>query len=231
MSDFLDLCVDLRRECAVGGTGPTTVVDQTGELERLVKWIRDAYNEIQSEEPNWRWLRSEFTFQTVAGDDSYAYGDMTDSVASATITRFDRFWTEEVQIYLTSAGIGGRHHIPYTRWEDFRRVWLTGNPTNQYPSCFSIDPRDNFRLGGPPGAVYTVTGEYQKSPQVLALDDDTPEMPAKYHPLIVARAMEKYAAYHAAPEVDVAAQRIIDRWMPDLRANQLPESRLAPPLC
>lgn len=227
---YIELCQALRRECGVAGSGPAAVTNQTGELERLVYWIKDGYTELQMEEPNWRWLRSEFTFQTVAGDDSYAYSDMTDSVASATIDRFDRFWTEEVQIYLTSGGMGGRHHIQFSRWETFRRIWLTGSQGNQYPSCFSIDPRNNFRLGGPPAAIYTVTGEYQKSPQVLAASSDTPEMPDKFHALIVARGMEKYAAFHAAPEVDAAAQRIIDRLMPELRANQLPEPRLGPPL-
>lgn len=223
---YLELCQALRRECAVGGSGPAAVTNQTGELERLVNWIKDAYVEIQMEEPNWRWLRSEFTFQTSADDDTYAYGDVNDAFTGSAITRFDRWWTEEVQIYLTSAGMSGRHHIPFSRWENFRRVWLTGDHDSQYPSCFSIDPRDNFRLGGKPNDAYTVTGEYQKSPQELSADDDEPEMPAKFHTLIVARAMEKYAAYHAAPEVDAAAQRIIDRLMPELRANQLPEPRL-----
>lgn len=230
MSTYLELCQDTARECAVAGSGPAAVTNQTGELARIVRWVRDAYKELQASEPNWRWLRSEFTFQTVADDDQYAYADVTDSIASATISRFDRWWTEEVQIYLTSAGIGGRHHIPFMRWERFRRVWLTGNPGSQYPSCFSIDPRDNLRLGGKPAAVYTVTGEYQKSPQILAADDDEPEMPAKYHGIIMARAMQKYAAYHGAPEVDVAAERIIDELTPDLRTNQLPEPRLGPPL-
>ena len=59
MSTYLQLCQKLRQECEVGGTGPSAVTGQTGELARLVTWIADAYTELQ-QEYDWLWLRSEF---------------------------------------------------------------------------------------------------------------------------------------------------------------------------
>lgn len=237
MSTFLQLCSDTRRECKINGSGPTSVLAQTGELERVVAWVKNAYIDLQNEQPNWRWLRSEFTVQTVANDDTYAFGDCTDSIASATISRFARWWDEEFQIFLTSAGIATRHSIPFVRWEDHRRAWHTGSQNATYPSEVSIDPRDNLRLGAKPDAIYTLTGEYQKGPQILAADGDTPEMPSRFHQLIVAMAMRRYAAAYAAPEIDVAADRIENgdgrrvglRLM--LEVDQLPEPRWAEPLC
>ena len=41
--------------------------------------------------------------------------------------------------------------------------------------------------------MYRVTGNYWKSNQILADDDDIPEMPADYHFMIVYRAIVKYA--------------------------------------
>lgn len=227
MSTYLQLCVDVRRECGIAGSGPTAVTNQTGELARIVSWVKNAWIEIQNEQPNWRWMRSNFTVQTVADDDTYAYTDVTDSIASATIDRFARWWTEEFQIYLTSAGIGTRHYIPYQRWEDHRQVWHTGSQNASYPIEVSIDPQNRLRLGPKPDAVYTLTGEYQKSAQVLAADEDEPELPTRYHQIIVAAAMKKYAAFHAAPEVWAEADRIEKLHRSSLEIDQLPPPRFA----
>ena len=69
MSTFLELVNDLRRECSVAGTGLSSVVDQTGESQRLVRWINQAHEEIQGKYFDWRFLRGISTFDTVAGVD------------------------------------------------------------------------------------------------------------------------------------------------------------------
>jgi hypothetical protein len=209
------------------------VLNQTGELERVVAWVKNAYVDLQNQQPNWRWMRSEFSVQTVANVDSYAYdaAGVIDSISAAAIDRFARWWDEEFQIYLTSAGIGGRHYLPYNSWDLHRQVWHTGSPNAGYPSEVSIDPRDKLRLGAKPDAVYTLTGEYQKSPQILAADADVPEMPGRFHQIIVTRAMRRYAAFHAAPEVDVAADRIEGPLVLALEIDQLPQPRYGDALC
>lgn len=237
MSTFLQLAQDTRRECGISGTpgvaSPTSVVGQTGELDRVVNWVKNSYIELQDEEPNWRWLRSEFSIQTTASVDSYAFGasGVTDAITGTAITRFARWWTDEFQLFLTSAGIATRHPIQYLRWDAWRRVWLIGSQNPAYPSMGSIDPRDNLRLGAKPDGIYTFTGEYQKSAQVLALDADVPEMPAQYHQIIVARAMKKYAAFHSASEVYAQANDIENALYPGLRLNQLPPPRYGNPIC
>src|SRR5206468_2200601 len=142
--------------------------------------------------------------------------------SSAAISRFARWWTEEFQIYRTSDGIGGRHAIGAIRWDLWRRVWLTGSQNAGYPAQVTIDPRNNLRLGAKPDAIYTFTGEYQKSPQTLAVDADVPEMPAQYHQIIVARAMKRYAGYHSAPEVWTQADAIEKPLYASLLIDQLP---------
>lgn len=232
MSTFLQLCADVRRECRIPGTGPTSVIGQVGQLERVVNWVKNVWTDLQNEQPNWRWMRSEFSLQTVASTDSYAYNaaGMTDSIDSAAISRFARWWDEEFQIYLTSAGVGTRHAVPYVRWEMWRAIWLTGNIAASYPSQVSIDPRNKLRLGAKPDAIYTLTGEYQKSAQTLAADGDIPEMPVQYHQIIVARAMKRYAASNAAPEVWAAAQDVEAPLSDALYADQIPEPRFGPAL-
>jgi hypothetical protein len=222
VATFLSGCQDLRRECGVSGTGPSTVISQTGELGRLVNWYKQAWVEIQNKKPSWRWMRSQFTVQTVSSDDSYAYGDCTDSISSAVISRFKRWYRDDFYIYLTSAGVGTQTKLMWLDWDDFKRMYLVGTQTASGPAHVSIDPLNNIRLGPKPNGIYTLTGDYQKSAQSLALDADIPEMPADFHMLIVYQAMKKYSAYSAAPEVWAQAKDEASRMMRDLELDQLP---------
>lgn len=231
MADYLTLCQNAARDCGIPGTGPSAVTGQTGQLGWLVRTVAQVYTDLQNEHPDWRWLRSEFTVSTTASDGQYASGDCTDSIDSATISRFARWWDEEFQIYLTSAGLGTRHHIPYVQWDEFRLVWLTGNPNNGYPSMVSIDPRNNLRLGPVPDAAYTFTGEYQKSPQILAANSDTPGMPARFHRLIELGTMKRFAAKYGAPEVWDQANNEEGPLKLALEVDQLPPRRFGAPLC
>ena len=124
MSTFLQLCSDTRRECGVAGTGPTAVTDQSGQLENIVNWVKNAFVEIQNRHQDWLWLKSTFTFDTTASDDTYAYGDaaVTDSRLSAAISRFRRWWLYDVdgfpnvKCYLTSAGVSGEKYLLPLPW-------------------------------------------------------------------------------------------------------------------
>lgn len=229
---YLELCSRLRQECGVSGVGPIAVLNQTGEYKRLVDWISQAYVDIQNRHRgSWRWLRSEYTVATAASDDEYAYSDCTDTIASATISRFARWIPGTELIYLTSAGVGTQGPLSWVDWDDFRQVYKVGSQNNGYPSWVTIDPRNRLRLGPKPDAIYTVTGDYMKSAQVLAADADTPEMPTNFHMLIVYEAMKKYAAYESAPEVWNAAKAEYARMMRDLEVDQLPPPEFGNALC
>jgi hypothetical protein len=234
MGTFLSLCQDLRRECLIPGTGPASVLNQTGQMARVVAWIRDAYTEIQVEEPGWRWLRGNFQIVTQANVRTYRYSDtgVTDSDTALAIARFATWWRDpDLQIYLQSAGVGTRGPVSFVEWPDHRRVWLTGSQNPGYPSEWSIDPQDRISFGATPNGVYVAAGEYQKGPQVLAADADVPEMPDRFHQLIVARGMKKYAAGIYAPEVLAAANEIEDTLRRPLEVSQLPQPRFGNPLC
>lgn len=232
--DFLALCVETNRETFKSGTGPIAVTGQVGQLGDVVAWVKNSWTEIQRRHANWLWLRSTFTFNTTASDDTYAYGDaaVTDSRLSAAITRFSRWWLLDnegfpnVRIYLTSAGVSGEKYLIPLPWASFRDIYKKGTQTNNAPVHVTVDPQRNLVLGPKPDAIYTVTGEYQMSAQILAANDDTPEMPSDFHQLIVYTAMQKYGGVSAA---DVTARGITEgnRIMRQLEANQRPECGLA----
>lgn len=237
MSTFLSLCQDLCRECdiASGEDAISAVANQSGELQRIVKWVANSYTELQNRhQGQWRWLRHGFTVDTTEDDDTYAYGDVTDTTTSAAITRFSRWYLEDCEdppkIYLTSSGVGTQNWLIYTPWEWFKTIYRIGSQNSGYPAHITVDPQNNLVIGPKPNGVYTITGDYYRSAQVLAADDDEPEMPPQFHQLIVYMAMAKYGGFESAQEVIYRAQNEGGPLLRQLEANQLPPMRLAGPL-
>lgn len=238
MSTYLELVNDLARESGIGGSASavSAVTGQSGQALRFVEWIARSYKDIQNRHDNWGWLRSTFTVDTTAGDDTYAGTDCTDSRLSTAITRFKKWWKYDecgapaMKRYLTSGGVSGEVWLIYLPWGHFRSIYKFGTQNNGAPVHFTIDPQNNLVLGPKPDAIYTVTGEYQMSAQVLAANSDTPEVHEDYHDLIYWYALEKYGKFSASPEAVAQAQRESARLMRQLEKKELPAIALGAPL-
>lgn len=240
MSTFLQLAQKLRQECGVSTSitspYPTTCQSQVGELARLVTWIQDAWREIQLKHDNWRWMRGTATVNTVIGTDTYANGAFTDQASNKAISRFARWWADDLvdrpKAYLTSGGSSGQYWLIYWDWRAFKRIYKFGvqQTTQNQPVNITTDDAQNVVLGPIPNDIYTVTLDYQKGPLELTLDGDVPDMPAQFHNLIVYEAMKKYAAFEGAAEVMARATFEAPRMMSDLERSQLQPMRLGGPL-
>ncbi len=233
---FLELARRLALECGMTASAsiPAAVTSQTGNLLKAVNWLGDAWNELQTSNDNWRWMRSRFTLPTVASTSEYAYTDATDVIASATISRFARWIVMDPynppKAYLTSSGIGSQYHLGFLSWEDFQQVYRIGTEQEGPPVHVTIDPQNNLVFGPTPNDIYTITGEYQKSPQILAANGDTPELPARFHMLLVYEAMRIYANDQVAQEVMNRAVTQGNRLLSMLQLDQLPAPRVGGPL-
>lgn len=235
--NFLEIVQRLHSETQSGtGSRPSTTLNQSGDHRRLVDWAASAYKDIQQRHPNWRWLRSEFSLNTVANTDRYAFGDCTDVELTTAIDRWRAWWPldergfHNVRIYLQSGGIAGQGYLPFVPWAYFRTLYRTGAQNASMPAHITIDPQGRWVLGPKPDAVYVVSGEYQKGNQILAADDDEPEFPVDYHELVFYWAMEKYGASKVSVENFNRAQLEGGRLMRSLELNQLPDMLLAGPL-
>lgn len=234
---FLTLAQDAQRECDVVGTSMISVTNQVGELNRIVQWMIACWIEIQNRHTNWRWMRSRFTYNTVAGVDSQAPATATDAISLALIgTRFARWLllddraAANVKIYQQAAGVATERWLSFVDYSSFREMYKRGTVNNAPPAHYTLDPLNNLLLGPPPDGIYVVTGEYMKGAQVLALDADIPELPLRFHQLLVFMTMKKYAGFEAAPDVHARAVTEGNRMMRQLELDQLPTIAAAAPM-
>jgi hypothetical protein len=236
MSTFLQICQGVSRECRIAGgdTVPASVSGQTGVLDQIVNHVIQSWNKVQMKHPNWRWMRVGFTLTTSSGDDSYAYGDCTDDITAGAITRFSQWLLHDPddypKIYLSSSGSDAEGWLTYLDWNHFKRIYRIGAQTNGYPAFITVDPQNNIVLGPKPDDTYVISGDYQRGPQVLAADDDLPDMPSMFHDLILWEAVKRNATLNNKPEVLAQAKMAAAQLWQDLELNQLPPIQIAGPM-
>lgn len=237
---FLELVRSAAIECNVieAESDITTTASQTGDLLRIVRWTIAAWRELQTSKRSWRFMRSRFSLNTVSGTKRYAYTDCTDTIASATISRFRNWFVDDPmnrpKAYLTSGGIGSQFYLTFIPWDEFQTIYEIGSAPSGQPCYISVDPQNKLVLGPTPSDDYTVTGEYYKSAQVFVAgtdDDVEPDgLMDDFHELIVYDVMRKYGTAEVAQEIIARADKEGGALRSDFLADQLPRWRDTPPM-
>lgn len=222
---FLQLTQALAIEVRASGVGPTTVVGQTGEYGRLVKWIADADMEIQQEHDNWRFMINTFTLNTVVGDASYAPADCIVPITDL------RVWRERtIKAYLLSAGVTDEGELRYIDYDAWYWMYGTGPQTNSRPIHYTVGNAMELLIGPLPMDVYRVSGEYQRSVTKMTTDAATPLYPAEFHSLAVYLAMTKYGRFTGASEVETRGMMMYNKMKNRMERTQLPRMNHRLPL-
>jgi len=200
---FLELVNRTKQECGISGADLSTVLNQTGEARRLVNWVSQAWADIQNARQDWDFMKQSVIFDTVAGKQSYLPG------VDINITNFKKWENDSFRMYLKSAGIGTEITLSqYYDHNQFRDFYLVGSRrlVTGRPIYVTIWPDKSLYFGFIPNDVYTATAQYWIKAQILALDNDTPNLPDDYHMLIVYKAMMKYGMFESAAEQIAAAK-------------------------
>ncbi len=232
MSSFLQLCQDVARDSGTVSdlTAPSAVTSQTGRLLRIVTWTTNAYQDIQRRRNDWRWLRKEFEGETIATVQRYAL-NITSERWKHWVFHDDR-GEPTFSIYKTSEGQNTEGWLLYKPWDEFRRIYLFGSSADdtEKPRVISVDPAGQLVFYPIPDAVYTIRGEYYRGPQILAADDDTPEMPLAHHEAIKWQALILMAVFDEAMEQIPAWKAFLAQHIASLERTQTPRITLAGPL-
>jgi hypothetical protein len=225
MSTFLQLCQRLRQEAGISGTGPTTVLAQTGEYKKIVDWILSAYEDIQNLHPEWDFLRSDLSFQTISGTNNY-------TKAAISLAEYGEWIPSSFRSYLTSAGATGEQYMTWVNWVDFRDTYEFGSnrTTTGNPRYIAQKPDTSLIMYPTPDGIYTITGEYYKRAQTMTANADEPIIPSKYHMIIMWRALMFYAGQYNAPELYSVGQTEYKRLLHRLENSKLQPIELGDPL-
>lgn len=188
MSTFLELCADVARESGAIGTAPSAVTGQTGRQLKCVEWVAQAWRLIQNSRRDWTFLRADWSESTVINQLTY---DGTDDFA---LTRFGEFLGDRPKyspttIYLPADGQDTEAPLVEIDFDTWKTRYDRGSHDATKPIEYCIAPDRTLRIGPKPNAVYTIRGEYRKAPQTLAADADEPDLPERFHEIIVWRAI------------------------------------------
>jgi len=206
---FLDLVRDLARETGTlaGGVNLSTVIGATGRADKLANWVQKAWRNIQNDQRDWLWMRSEFEGVLLQGADRY-------TATSFNITRLGE-WRADTPyptmfLHVPELGTDDTAPLEQIDYDEWRSSYGLDDEAQGRPDVWAISPQDEIVVGPTPDREYIIRGEYQRSPQALVNDLDIPEMPAKFHDLIVLEAARLLNQSDGAWDaMSAAAQEVI----------------------
>jgi hypothetical protein len=226
---FLDLCQRLARECGVAGTGPSAVTSQVGLNQRLVFWVGQAWNKIQTKHRDWEFKRTSASWVTVNGQALY-----TPVQCGITAGQFGMWKRDTFRNYVTTVGLTSEVFMDYLEYDIWRNNYLYGalRDTRTRPMVGTIAPDKSVGLGPVPNGDYTITCDYFKAPIAMTADGSVPDgLPTQFYLAIVYRAMMSYGRFYSAAEVYQDGKIEYDKMMEEMEADRLPEITHSGSLC
>jgi hypothetical protein len=194
--NYLELARRLHRESLRSTAAPTSVTGASIEHSRLFDWVQDAWHELQIER-NWRWMRATIDAALTSGQQSYDSSELG-------ATNFDS-WRQNDEAYwpvvYTTGQPNSLWHLDFWQLNQFRQEWVWRDWGSTVPTCWTFDETDQLLLGPKPGADLSIRAEYLKAATALTADTDIPNMPERFHMLLVWRALKEVSIADAAPEL------------------------------
>lgn len=215
-----------RLECGITSGDLTTLTGLTGKNLQIKNWYNRAWQDVQRAHANWRWMRSSFSFATVANQQDY-------TPVQANAANYGRWLPNTFRIYVTSLGYPSEMWMSEWDWETFRNLYVFGaqRTVAARPVVFAIKPNKSISVGPPPNATgYTVLGDYYTSALPLVNDTDVPGLPDQFADIIMHKTKVYYGQEEAATEVYESGKADFDRMMAELECDQLDDIDLGGPL-
>lgn len=188
--NYLELCKATADDAGIRGGGPVTVVNQSGQYGKIVRWVARAWNQLQGHHNRWKWQWTPFHFDTVTDKGHYV-------VQGAGGWDLEHFERHALRLREKDGDSSDEDQLWFLPWDRFRDIYLVGTWPSDRPDTCSINPKDELYLASPPDSTgYTVEGELWRGSVPLINDTDTPLIPEEYHDIIIKFALlEYYRAY------------------------------------
>lgn len=199
--NFLALTQRLHSESMRSTAAPTSVVGASDRNDRLFNAIADAWRDLQSER-DWRWMRVTLDVALTVGQQSYTGTELL-------ANRFGRWRAASCDYWPTLYISGSPNSLWDLRFEQldaFRRQWVYRDMGNSTPVAWSVDEGNKFLVGPKPSVAYMLRKDYWMEPSELLADANEPDMPTRFHLILMWRALMGVAESDAKPELFSRAQ-------------------------
>jgi hypothetical protein len=185
----LQLCIATRKETGIATTGPSSVLNQVGLLEKLVGWVAQAWNDIQSMHDGlWTFLRSKIEKTITGAAREYVLGS-----GGWAITSFKRFDYDNCYLWDGTQ----RYPLEYVPYVEF--VACNSTFTVGRPSKFTLTPDDKVAFNATPDKSYNTELHYWKDAFKLSADEDVPAIRESLQYVIVWKAILLYGGHEDIP--------------------------------
>lgn len=240
MSTYLVLCQSVHRWVRSGnhdpGSRPVAIASEADpDVKDIIFFVNEAWQQIQQYHPEWEWMRRQGTLNLVAGTRTYSAAtirvmlpryEQLKSLYGATRHDGPRYGLIQDSAAATNPQMP-TYYVPYNEWRGF--FDRAPRPANSFPIRFTTQPDETIEFDpapslAPSGSAYRFAFDYRVTPQALSADADVPELPDRYHDLIVWWAVRLFCASRA--NSDALEQTAIEKvkyWLSKVAADQLPE--------
>lgn len=210
----LQLCQRMLVEGVSSGLVISSTTNQSAILAKVVVWVDTAYSDIQSRHPQWEFLRSTFSISTA--DTASVYDGPADLGSW-------RVGDDLVSVY---KDYPDEQWMTLYSWDYFRSYQFFGanRAVSGRPSEYAIKPDNSMIVWPVPDDVFTISGEYYKTPHSLTTNTTEPVFPERYHMAIVWRALMLFAAEQEAIGTYSHAEKEFRKKFNALELDQLPKT-------
>lgn len=186
---------------------------------KLVDWVKQAWIEIQNESRDWLFMRDTVTLNVLDGVQEY---DLT------AIPRYEHLIPYTAGICTRYIVLDDKYRVRFIRYERWRG-WRDMDrliDRERRPRFYTVTPDDTLVLDSIPTESGELRFDIHLLPQELAVNADIPELPGRFHRMIVYHAIINYSGEDEAAFQMQRAIRQYDGMLAQLRRDQIPELKV-----
>ena len=213
---FLELCQRTASEGGIEGA-LATVDNQSGMNAKIIKWVRDAWSELQTQK-RWLFMRANANVALIVAQNDYSIsGDLgLTNVTSRCLPKF----------FATDAD--GAYQIAMLGYGEYQQIYMGKDIQAARPSVCAVAPGYRLVFNNAPTIATTIKNDYWMTPQKLTLDADEPNMNEAWHMAIVFKALRSYAEHEESPEMQRRARRQFMNIFTEMCKVELPQFEIRP---
>lgn len=210
--NFLQICQEANRLAGMQGT-LSTVASSTGYQYTLVRFVAQAWIDLQVLRKDWPFMRTTVSFNTTAAKTEYTLADLS-------ISDLARWY---MMTYTDDNSLVQR--IKKMAYDQYLLENIDQRD-GAAPVLYAVDPNDKHIYLNPPDGVYACVGHYITEPVELTGSTDTPTLPESFHMLLAYTGAARMAAFMGNSNLYSDLSFRADVMLGNLMRSELPPKRV-----